>query len=113
MANYSFEQITELFILPVTTWPRDIVHTYQKPIYKAPDRLKLCLFNWVNGFDHRLFIDFAIGRGALRDREAVQDVRNIIAKLERQELNPNFRTWYSFSLAERRWLYLDGRTKYY
>ena len=113
MAHYTFQDITELFILPVMTWPRDIVHTYQKPIYKAPDRLKLCLFNWVNGFDHRLFIDFAIGRGALRDRGAVQDVRNIIATLERQEANPNFHTWYSFCLAERRWVYLDGRTKYY
>ena len=111
MDHYTFENITELFILPVMTWPRDIVRTYQKPIYNSSDRLKLCLFNWVNGFDHRIFIEFAIGRGALRDRGAVQDVRHIISTLERREAH--LHDWFSFCLAERRWVYLDGRTKYY
>ena len=109
--NYSFRDITDLFILPPSTWPRNILETYQKPLYKSADRLKLCLFNWVNGFDHRIFLEYAIAKGALRDKEAIQDVQNIIAKLEKRE--ENLHTWFSFSLLERRWVYLDGRTKYY
>ena len=77
----------------------------------AQDRLKLCLFNFVNGFDNKLFIEFALAKGALSDKAALQDVQHISAVLEQRQLHMH--EWYSFSLAENKWVYLDGSTKYY
>ena len=109
--QYSFEDLTDLIGLPVSTWPRNIFATYQKPLYTSQDRLKLCLFNFVNGFDNKIFLEYAIAKGALRDKAAIQDVERIITVLEQRE--KHLHDWYSFSLVENRWVYLDGSTKKY
>ena len=108
---YSFEDIADLIGLPVTEWPASILAAYQKPSYTADDRFKLCLFNYVNGFDNRIFLEYALARGALRNQQAVQDVLRISGILSRQQ--SYLRQWYSFNLAHRRWMYLDGSTKHY
>ena len=110
-AAYSFEAIADLIGLPVTAWPASILAAYQKPSYTSEDRFKLCVFNYVNGFDNRIFLEFALARGALRDEEAVQDVLRISGTLSRQQCH--LREWYSFNLAHRRWMYLDGTTRHY
>ena len=107
--QHTFEELTDLIGLPVSAWPRDIYETYQKPIYTAKDRLKLCLFNFVNGFDNNIFIEYATANGALRDKAAIKDVESIKTVLEQRE--KHLHDWYSFSLVENRWVYLDGRTK--
>ena len=110
-AEYTFEDLTDLIGLPVSAWPASIYAAYQKPTYKAEDRFKLCLFNYVNGFDNQIFLEFAVAKGALRDRAAIQDVQRICAVLEQRQLH--LHDWFSFNLADRRWVYLDGSTKHY
>ena len=95
----------------MSAWPRKIFATYQKPIYTSQDRFQLCLFNFVNGFDNRISLEYALAKGALRDKEAMQDIQRIITVLERGE--KHLHEWYSFSLVENRWVYLDGSTKKY
>ena len=106
---YTFEQITDFIGLPVSAWPRDIYETYQKPIYTKNDRLKLCLFNFVNGFDNKNFLEYATANGALRDKAAIKDVEGITKVLEERKLH--LHDWYSFSLVENKWVYLDERMK--
>ena len=108
---YTFEDIQDFIGFPVASWPRLIYAAYQKATYNAQDRLKLCIFNFVKGFDNRLFMEFALAKGALVDRRAVEDVIHICAVLEQRQLHMH--DWYSFCLAEKKWVYLDGRTKYY
>ena len=110
-AAYTFEDVQDFIGYPVASWPRLILAAYQKARYTAEDRLKLCLFNFMNGFDNRIFLQFALARGALVDRRAVEDVIHISSVLERRQLH--MQDWYSFCLAEQRWCYLDGRTKFY
>ena len=81
-AAYTFEAITDLIGLPVSAWPASILAAYQKPTYTAEDRFKICLFNFVNGFDNKLFLEFALARGALRDAAAIQDVQRICGILQ-------------------------------
>ena len=109
--GYTFEDLTDFIGLPVSSWPTSIYATYQKAMYKAEDRFKLCLFNFVNGFDNRIFLEYAIAKGALCDKAAIQDVKRISAVLEQRLLHMH--EWFSFCLAENRWVYLDGSTKYY
>ena len=105
---YTFEELAD-FIGPVSKWPRDILETYNKPTYQTTDRLKLCLFNYVNGFDNRNFLEWAIQNLKLRDQAAINDVQHLTQVLEEGKLNQN--TWFSFSIEENRWVYLDGTTK--
>ena len=70
-----------------------------------------CLFNFVNGFDNRNFLEYAVAKGALQDKSAIQDVERLIAVLEKRE--KHLHQWFSFSFVEKRWVYLDGTTKYY
>ena len=109
--HYTFESLIDLIGGPVSEWPRCIYDAYQKPIYKAEDRLKLCIFNYINGFDNKIFLEFAMSRGALQDKKAYQDVINISAVLE--EGKKNLDKWYSFNLVQKRWVYLNGSTKHY
>ena len=109
--EYTFEDLIDLIGGPVEAWPRQILEAYQKPVYKAGDRLKLCLFNYVNGFDNRIFLEFAHARGALIDRKAYEDVEHLTAVLE--EGTRNLNKWFSFNLEQNRWLYLNGNTKHY
>ena len=109
--EYSFDDIADLIGVPVSAWPASIYAAYQKTNYSAEDRFKLCLFNYVNGFDNRLFLEYALGRGALRDRAAVQDVQRLIWILQQRQLH--LQDWFSFNLADRRWMYRDGSTKHY
>ena len=111
VAAYTFEAIADLIGLPVSAWPASILAAYQKPTYTAPDRLKICIFNYLNGFDNHLFLEFAVARGALRDAAAIEDVRRICEILQQRHLH--LRDWFSFNLQERRWMYLDGTTRYY
>ena len=109
--GYTFEDVKDFIGFPVSSWPTSIYATYQKPTYNAQDRLKLCIYNFVNGFDNALFLEYALAKGALVDRRAVEDVIHISAVLEGRLLHMH--DWYSFSLPENKWVYLDGRTKYY
>ena len=78
MANqYRFEDIVDLIGPPVEAWPRKILETYMKPSYKSADRFKLCIFNFINGFDNNLFLEFALGKGALRDEEAIKNIKKL------------------------------------
>ena len=63
--QYTFEDLTDLIGLPVSACPRNIFATYQKPLYTSQDRLKLCLFNFVNGFDNTIFLEYAIANSAV------------------------------------------------
>ena len=110
-AAYTFEAITDLIGLPVTDWPAAILAAYQKPTYTAQDRFKICVFNFINGFDNRIFLEFAVARGALRDAAAIQDVRRLCDVLQQRQLH--LHDWFSFNLQEKRWCYLDGTTKKY
>ena len=79
MANrYSFEDIVDFIGGPVTAWPCKILERYQKASYNNSDRFTLCLFNFTNGFDNRLFLEFAQTNGKLRDEAAAQHIRTII-----------------------------------
>ena len=82
-----------------------------KPVYNTEDRFKLCLFNFVNGFDNSIFLQYATAKGALRDKAATQDIIKISSILERGEKYLN--DWYSYCLVENKWVYLNGRTKRY
>ena len=108
---YTFESLIDLIGGPVTAWPRCIYEAYQKPKYEADDRLKLCIFNYINGFDNRIFIEFAVSNQKLRDRKAYEDVINICTVLK--EGKKNLDKWYSFNLVDNRWVYLNGNTKHY
>ena len=108
---YTFEDIRDFIGFPVSSWPRLIYAAYQKQTYTAADRLKICIFNWLNGFDNKVFIEFALAKGALVDRRALQDVLQICTVLEGR--SHHIHDWYGFSLAENRWVYLDGTPKYY
>ena len=109
--NYSFEDIVDLIGGPVESWPCSILARYRKLTYNSSDRFALCLFNFTNGFDNRLFLQFASARGKLRDRGAAQHIINLTNILEMRKQNLD--TWYSFNLIENRWTYLNGNTKYY
>ena len=108
--QYTFEDIVD-FIGPLHSWPRKIWARYMKLAYNFSDRFNLCLFNYTNGFDNRIFLEFAIAKGALRDQQAVQHIKDITQILEQREKYLN--TWYSFNLQENRWTFLNGQTKYY
>ena len=110
-AAYTFADVLDFVGYPVESWPRLILASYQKARYTAQDRLKLCIFNFMNGFDNRIFLEFARARGALADRRAIEDVIHISSVLEGRELHMH--EWYSWCLAEHRWCYLDGTTKFY
>ena len=112
MANrYSFEDIVDFIGGPVTAWPCKILERYQKASYNNSDRFTLCLFNFTNGFDNRLFLEFAQTNGKLRDEAAAQHIRTITQMLERREEHLN--DYYSFNIQENRWTYLNGQTKHY
>ena len=107
---YTFEDIVD-FIGPVHAWPSTILERYKKLSYNSADRFSLCVFNYTNGFDNRIFLEYAIGKRALRDQHAVQHIKDITQILEQREKYLN--TWYSFNLQENRWTFLNGQTKYY
>ena len=112
MANqYSFEDIVDLIGGPVTSWPSKILARYHKSAYNNSDRFTLCLFNFTNGFDNRIFLEYAMANGKLRDQKAAQHIRNISQMLERGEEHLNH--YYSFNVVENRWTYLNGQTKHY
>ena len=105
---YTFEELAD-FIGPVSKWPRDILETYNKPTYQTTDRLKLCIFNFVNGFDNRNFLEWAMQNRKLSDQAAIKDVQHLTKVLEERKLNQN--KWFSFSIEENKWVFLDGTTK--
>ena len=71
MANqYSFNDIVDFIGGPVETWPSKILARYLKSHYNYYDRFALCLFNFTNGFDNKIFLEYALAKGALRDQEA-------------------------------------------
>ena len=109
--HYTFDKLIDLIGGPVSKWPRCIIDSYQKPKYDANDRLKLCLFNYVNGFNNEVFIDFCLSNQKLSDKKAYDDLVRIRAVLEEGKKNLN--TWFSFNLVQKRWMYLNGNTKYY
>ena len=110
-SNYTFGDLVDLIGQPVASWPTKIVQRYKKDTYKYADRFAICIFNFVNGFDNRIFLQYALAKGALRDHEAVNHIRRITQILEGRTLN--LETWYSFNLVENRWMYLNGNTRYY
>ena len=111
MANqYTFEEIADL-IGPVQKWPQAIFHTYMKDKYSCADRFKLCLFNFVNGFNNEVFLEYALEKGALSDQKAIDHIRWIIGVLERGQEKLN--VWWSFNIVQNRWMFLNGETKYY
>ena len=111
MANqYTFEEIVDL-IGPVEKWPKAILETYMKAEYKSADRFKLCLFNYVNGFNNDVFLQFALGKGALADDKAINHIKWISVILERGEEKLDI--WFSFNIEQNRWMFLNGETKYY
>ena len=108
--RYSFENIVDI-IGPISAWPSKILERYLKDSYKSEDRFALCLFNFTNGLDNSLFLEFAQTHGKLRDEAAVQHIRTISAMLERRVEHLN--DYYSFNIQENRWTYLNGQTKHY
>ena len=112
MANqYRFNDIVDFIGGPVETWPRSILARYLKSHYTYYDRFVLALFNFTNGFDNKIFLEYALGKGALRDKEAVQHIQKLTNILERRE--DHLHEWYSFNMVENRWTYLNGLTKMY
>ena len=112
MANqYTFEDIVDLIGPPVEKWLRAILETYMKSEYKSIDSFKLCLFNYINGFNNKVFLEFALGKGALADDKAINHIQEISAILERGE--EKLDTWYSFNIQQNRWMFLNVETKYY
>ena len=112
MANqYSFDYIVDLIGGPVEAWPSTILARYRKATYNNSDRFALCLFNFTNGFDNRIFLEYAIAKDAIRDQKAIQHIKNLTTILERREQHLN--RWYSFNVVENRWTYLNGQTRYY
>ena len=110
MANYSLDDIVDL-IGPVETWPKNILARYMKSAFDYGDWFALCLFNFTNGFDNRCFLEYAIAKGAVRGKSAIQHIQNFTEILEKRE--ELLDEWYSFSIVENRWTYLNGKTKYY
>ena len=110
MADYTLEQIAD-FIGPIKAWPGQILACYMKSEYNYEDRFSLCLFNWTNGFNNHRFLEYAIANGKVHGDSAIRHIQGIIAILEQREKNLD--KWYSFSIEENRWTYLNGRTKYY
>ena len=112
MANqYSFDDIVDLIGGPVESWPRKILARYMKSAYNCSDRFSLCIFNYTNGFDNKVFLEYALAKGTLRDQAAVQHIQNITQILEKRE--EHLDEWYSFNIVENRWTYLNGKTKFY
>ena len=112
MANqYSFDDLVDLIGPPVESWPRKILARYTKSAYKSDDRFSICLFNYVNGFDNRIFLEYALAKGALRDQAAVQHIQKITQILEQGK--DHLDEWYSFNLVQNRWMFLNGNTKTY
>ena len=109
--HYTFDKLIDLIGGPVSEWPRCIYEAYQKQKYEAKDRLKLCLFNYINGFNNEVFIEFCVSNHKLSDKKAYDDLVHIRAVLEEGKKNLN--TWFSFNLVQKRWMYLNGNTKYY
>ena len=107
MANYSFDDLVDLIGPPVESWPRKILACYMKSAYNFSDRFALCIFNFTNGFDNKIFLEVALAKGALRDQAVVQHIQNIIQILEKGE--EHLDEWYSFNVVENRWTYLNGQ----
>ena len=109
--NYTFEQLVDLIGHPVASWPNKILQRYRKDSYKYDDRFALCVFNYMNGFDNKLFLEYALSKGALRDQQAVNHIKMVTQVLEGRTLK--LESWYSFNLGLNRWMYLNGKTKFY
>ena len=105
---YTFEELAD-FIGPLSKWPRDLLEVYNKPTYQSADRLKICIFNFLNGFDNRNFLEWALQNRKLADRSAVRDVQRLTQVLEDRQLHLN--TWFGFCIQENKWVYLDGTMK--
>ena len=112
MANkYSFDDVVDLIGPPVGSWPRKILDRYTKSTYTSDDRFTICLFNFVNGFDNRIFLEYALAKGALRDQAAVAHIQRLTYILEQRQQHLD--DWYSFNLFQNRWMFLNGTTKLY
>ena len=110
MANqYTFEEIADL-IGPVEKWPKAILDTYMKANMTVLIASN-CVFNFINGFNNEVFLQFALGKGALADQRAIDHVRWISGVLERGE--EKLDVWWSFNIEQNRWMFLNGETKYY
>ena len=109
--HYSFDDVVDLIGQPVGSWPQKILERYTKSKYRYDDRFAICIFNFVNGFDNKIFLQYVLAKGALRDKEAVDHIRRITHILE--EWKHHFENWYSFNLVQNRWMFLNGNTKFY
>ena len=110
MANYTLDDIAD-FIGLLKAWPGQFLARYMKSEYDYEDRFSLCLFNFTNGFNNHRFLEYAIANGKVHGESAIRHIQDITAILEQREKNLD--KWFSFSIEENRWTYLNGRTKYY
>ena len=110
MATYTFEDIVDL-LGPVSEWPAGYLAMYKKEKYDYKDRFCLCVFNFVNGFNNRSFMDFCIANKKLKDRDAYIHIVHLTETLEQRQ--ENLSKWFSYNILDRRWTYLNGQPKYY
>ena len=110
MATYTFEDIVDL-LGPVSEWPAGYLAMYKKHKYDYKDRFCLCVFNFVNGFNNRSFMDFCLANKKLEDRKAYDHIVHLTEILEQRQ--ENLSKWFSYCILDRRWTYLNGQPKYY
>ena len=110
MANYKLEDIVDL-LGPTKDWPGDFLARYKKKQYDHTDRFCLCIFNFINGFNNRRFLEYCLANKKLEDKAAYRHIIDLTEILEQRE--QNLEKWFSFCIQEKRWTYLNGRTKFY
>ena len=109
MADYKFEDIADL-LGPTKDWPVFLA-MYKKAKYDYTDRFCLCLFNFMNGFNNRRFLEYCVANHKLQDRKAYDHIVHLTEILEQRE--QNLHKWFSYCIQDKRWTYLNGQPKYY
>ena len=110
MAHYKLEDIADL-LGPIIEWPAGYLALYRKAKYDYTDRFCLCVFNFMNGFNNRRFLEYCVTNKKLKDKAAYRHIIDLTEILEQREQHHD--KWFSFCIQEKRWTYLNGKTKYY
>ena len=110
MENDGWEVIIDIIGDP-TKWPKKIFDSYRKIPMNFSDRFKCVVFNYINGLNPLIFLDYCGVRGTLLDAPAHRHITQLSRILEDGVLHRHH--WYSFNVHNNRWEYLDGETVYY
>ena len=95
---------------PIHLWPKDIRKLFWEKHWTNKQRFKIAVFVFINGLNPELLLDWIV-LFQNTDRNGEIHIRYLMDKFEEGTLYR--RNYYSWNVAQSRYQYLDGSTRYY